>query len=178
MHPYYYLPKLQVSTLKSMTRLRGTLLFIVIVLVTMCFYFFSPYWASRQVLTALQTQDVEVLRQKIPNKLLTRIMTNTHPEKQWKGAGSHYLKHVWPKLYQEIDREVWLSLHVQGLRDDEIHRGYQRYFNQYALDLGSHHEKIRVEFERTNFIRWQVKRVCYPNPQPAAVKNRCPSSKR
>ncbi|HEY4712622.1 MAG TPA: hypothetical protein VIH30_00025, partial [Aquirhabdus sp.] len=68
------------------------------VLVTMNLYFFSPYWASRQVLTALQAQDIVVLRQKIPDKLLTHIMTNTHPEKKWKVAGSNYLKHVWPRL--------------------------------------------------------------------------------
>lgn len=176
MHPY--LPKLPVSKLKDMTQLSWILLLICIVLVTMNLYFFSPYWASRQVLTALQAQDIVVLRQKIPDKLLTHIMTNTHPEKKWKGAGSNYLKHVWPRLYQEIDREVWLSLHVQELRKDEIHHYYQRYFNQYALDLGSHHDKIRIEFVRSHFIRWHVKRVCHPHPQPAVVENRCPSSKR
>lgn len=178
MHPDHHSPKQLFSTLSSMTRLSWLLLLVCIVLLPVSLYFFSPYWASRQVLTALQTQDVVVLRQKIPQKFLTHIMTNTHPEKKWKGAGSTYLKHVWPKLYQEMDREVWLSLHVQGLSDDEIHRGYQRYFNEYALDLGSHHDKIRIEFERSRFIRWQVKRVCHPNPQPSAVENRCPSSKR
>ena len=178
MHPYHYSPKLQLSTLKGMTRLSWILLLICFVLIPVSLYFFSPYWAARQVLTALQTQDIVVLKQKIPKKLLTHILTNTHPEKKWQGAGSNYLQHVWPKLYQEIDRDVWLSFQVQGLTDDEINHYYQNYFNKYALDLGSHHDKIRIEFERTNFIRWHVKRVCYPNPQPDSVENRCPSSKR
>lgn len=178
MHPYHHSPKPLFSTLSSMTRLSWVLLLICIVLLPVSLYFFSPFFASHQVLTALKTQDIVVLRQKIPQKLLTHIMTNTHPEKKWKGAGSNYLKHVWPKLYQEMDREVWLSLHVQGLSDDEISHYYQSDLNKYALDLGSHHDKIRIEFERTSFMHWHVKQVCHPNPQPAAVENRCPSSKR
>lgn len=178
MHPYHYSPKLQLSTLKGMTHLSWVLLLICMILVPMSLYFFSPYWASRQVLVALQQQDMVVLKQKIPKKLLSHIFTNTHPEKTWQGAGGNYLNHVWPKLYQEIDREVWLSLHVQGLDDNEISHYYQRYFNEYALDLGRHHDKIRIEFERTSFLHWHVTHVCYPNPQPDLVENRCPSSKR
>ncbi len=178
MHPYHYSPKRQLSTLKGMTRLSWMLLIVCIVLVPISLYVFSPYWAARQTLSALQSQDTEALKKRIPRKLLTQIMTNTHPEKKWQGVGGTYLKHVWPRLYQEMDREVWLSLHVQGLGDDEISHYYQHYFNQYALDLGSHHDKIRIEFARTSFIRWHVKRVCHPNPQPELVENRCPSSKR
>ena len=178
MHPYHYAPKLQLSTFKGMTKLSWILSLICIMLIPLSLYFLSPYWAAHRVLTALQTQDIVVLKQRIPPELLTHIMTNTHPEKKWKGAGSHYLKHVWPRLYQEMDREVWLSLHVQGLSEDEISHYYQNYFNQYVLDLGSHHDKIRIELERTSFTHWRVKRVCHPNPQPAAVENRCPSSKR
>lgn len=178
MHPDHYSPKHNLSTLKGMTRLSWVLLIICIVLLPVSLYLLSPFFASRQVLNALQTQDIVVLRQKIPNKLLTHIMTNTHPEKQWKGAGGQYLNHVWPIIYQEIDREVWLSLHVQGLKDDEISHYYQNNFDQYALDLGSDHDKIRIEFMRSHFMKWHVQRVCYPNPQPELVENRCPSSNR
>jgi hypothetical protein len=178
MHPDHDFLKRRLGTLKHIIRLSWILMLICIVLVTLSLYFFSPYWATRQILSALQTQDIVQLKQRIPKKLLTHLITNTHPDVHWKSAGGQYLKHVWPKLYQEIDREVWLSLHVQGLREDEIRHYYQHYFNQYALDLGSQHEQIRIEFERTNILRWHVTRVCYPNPQPDWVENRCPSSKR
>lgn len=178
MHPYLSLPKLKLSLLKRMTRVSRILLLICTILIPVSLYFFSPYWVAHQVLTALQTQDIVRLKQQIPSKLLTHLLPNTHPEKKWQGAGSQYLKQVWPKLYQEIDPEVLLSLQVQGLTDHEISHYYQNYFNHYALDLGSHQDKIRIEFERTRFIHWHVKRVCYPNPQPATVENRCPSSKR
>lgn len=178
MHPDYDFLKRRLGTFKHITRLSWILLLSCIVLVTLSLYFFSPYWAARQTLSALQTQDIVQLKQHIPKKLLTHLISNSHPDVHWKGAGSNYLKHVWPKLYHEIDREVWLSLQVQGLTDDEISHYYQHYFNQYALDLGSQHDQIRIEFVRTNFLRWHVTRVCYPNPQPLDVENRCPSSKR
>lgn len=174
----YYLPRKRLGGFSSMNRSSWTLLLIGVLLIPICLYYFSAYWVSHQVLSALKTQDINELRQRIPSKLITDLVPNTHPEKNWQGAGSQYLKHVWPKLYQEIDREVWLSLHVQGLSDREISHYYERYFNRYALDLGSDHDKIRIEFERTRFIQWRVQQVCYPNPQPAVVENRCPSSNR
>ena len=178
MYPDHDSPKSRLNMLKGMTLLSWIPMLICIALIPVSLYFFSPYWAARQVLSVLETQDIVQLKHRIPKKLLTHLMTNTHPEVQWKGAGRNYLQHVWPRLYQEIDREVWLSIHVQRLSHHEISHYYQHYFNKYALDLGSHHDQIRIEFERTSFIHWRVKRVCYPNPQPATVENRCPSSKR
>lgn len=178
MHPDHFTSSQSQNRLKHIKRMSLVLLFACTLLIPVSLYVFSPYWVARQVLSALQSQDIVTLNQKIPRKLLTHLITNIHPEQKWQGAGSHYLHQVWPRLYQEIDREVWLSLYTQTLNNHEMSYGYQRYFDQYALDLGQHHDQIRIEFERTSFIHWRVKRVCYPNPQPELVVNRCPSSKR
>ncbi len=141
-------------------------------------YYLSPYWAAHQLLTAFEAQDTPAIKKQIPNKLLLHIIPNLHPEQQWQGAGSHYLKNVWPRLYVAMNHAAWLSIQAQVLRQDNASHYYEHYFNRYALDLGSDHDQIRIEFERVSFLHWQVKRVCYPNPQPDWVVNRCPSSKR
>ncbi len=170
--------KKRLNRLTHMNRLSWILWLTSSLLLLFCLYYFSAYWASRQVLNALKTQNMMLLKQKIPSKLLTHLLPNTHPEKKWQGAGSEYLKHVWPKLYQEMDREAWLSLRVQKINDHEISHHYQHYFNQYALDLGSSDDQIRIEFERTGLIHWRVKQVCYPDPQPDTIENGCLSSNR
>lgn len=141
-------------------------------------YYLSAYWATHRLMSSFEAQDIAAIKQKIPDEMLAHIIPKRHSEKDWKGVGHNYLQHVEPRLYTEIDPAAWLSIQAQVLGNNKTHHYYEHYFNRYRLDLGTNHDQIRIEFERTNFMHWHVKRVCYPNPQPDWTVNLCPSSKR
>jgi hypothetical protein len=141
-------------------------------------YYFSPYWAAHKLMNAFEAQDLLKIKKAIPDELLVHLIPKVHSAQHWHGAGRNYLQHIEPRLYAETNRDAWLAIQAQVQNQTTTHHYYAHFFNRYRLDLGSNHDQIRIEFERTNFIHWHVKRVCYPNPQPDWVENRCPSSKR
>lgn len=154
------------------------MLFAYVIILLAGAYYCSAYWATHELMNAFEAQDTVTIKNKIPEKLLIHLIPKVHPEQDWLGVGHNYLKHVEPRLYAEIEPSAWLAIQAQVQSKDNTHHYYAHYFNRYRLDLGSDHEQIRIEFERTNFLRWHVTHVCYPNPQPDWVENRCPSSKR
>ncbi len=144
------------------------------------FYYLSGSWAAQELLTALHTQNIVDIKQKIPETLIADSLPIVDSEKNWQGAGRNYLRHVEPRLYAETDQIAWFAIQAQVQINEATEYYYSDYFNHYALDLGNDqdHDQIRIEFKRENFINWQVALVCYPNPQPDWVVNRCPSSNR
>jgi len=149
-----------------------------VIIMLMGVYYLSAYWATHRLMSAFEAQDIAAIKQKIPDEMLAHILPKHHSAQDWRGAGHHYLQQVEPQLYTEIDRDAWLAIQAQVLGNNKTHHYYTQYFYRYRLDLGQDHDQIRIEFERTNFMHWHVKRVCYPNPQPDWTVNRCPSSKR
>jgi hypothetical protein len=143
-------------------------------------YYFSAYWAAHKLMKALEAQDILKIKKEIPDELLVHLIPKVHYAQHWQGAGHNYLQHVEPRLYAETNRDAWLAIQAQVQSQTNTHHYYAHYFNHYRLDLGSDisHDQIRIEFERTTFMKWHVIQVCYPNPQPDWVENRCPSSKR
>lgn len=154
------------------------MLFAYVIILLAGAYYFSAYWAAHELMSTFEAQDTVDIKKKIPEKLLVHLIPSVHPQQDWQGAGRNYLQHVEPRLYAEIDPSAWLAIQAQVQSNNTTHHYYAHYFNRYMLDLGSHHDQIRFEFERTNFLRWHVTRLCYPNPQPDWLVNRCPSSKR
>lgn len=141
-------------------------------------YYFSAYWATHELMNRFEASDIAAINHKIPHSMLVHVIPKTHSGQHWQGAGHRYLQQIEPRLYTDIDHAAWLAIQAQVLGNNKSHHYYVHYFNRYRLDLGSDRDQIRFEFERTNFIRWHITRVCYPNPQPDWTVNRCPSSKR
>jgi hypothetical protein len=143
-------------------------------------YLFSPYWAAHKLLSAFEEQDILKIKALIPEQFTIHLIPKTHSAMYWQGAGRKYLQHIEPKLYSEIDPIAWLAVQAQLQGNNDTHHYYAHYFNQYQLDLGSNqdHQQLRIVFTRTDLMHWHVTRVCYPNPQPDWVVNRCPSSNR
>jgi hypothetical protein len=143
-------------------------------------YYFSPYWSAYKLMKAFEAQDILKIKKDIPDKLLSHFFPKMHSAQHWHGAGHKYLQHVESRLYSETNRDAWLAIQAQMQILKNTHYYYNHFFNHYRLDLGSDnsHDQIRIEFQRSYFMSWNITRVCYPNPQADWVENRCPSSKR
>lgn len=141
-------------------------------------YYLSGSWAAEELISALQTQHIGDIKKKIPQALIANIHPKSDSETNWQGAGRNYLLHVEPRLYAETDQSAWFAIQTQVQINKVTLHYYSHYFNRYVLDLGIGYDQIRIEFKRKKFMSWHVSQVCYPNPQPDWVVNRCSSSNR
>lgn len=95
----------------------------------------------------------------------------------WHGAGSAYLKQVWPQVYANDDPLALLRLSM--LQSDQSPKNhYARYFSHYDIVTGSPDQAIVISLKRQGFVQWQPYRVCVERAQPSLDLMICPSDNR